>query len=112
MSKLNPRRPGIRRSYLGWSASRVPLHRRLAPIHGLLTESGVFVASGRAPNSPAARAGLRDGDLIVAYGDKPISGIDDLHRLLTEEQAGVGATVTIIRDLKRQTVEVTPTLRQ
>ena len=55
---------------------------------------------------------LRPGDLIVAYGDKPIAGIDDLHRLLTEEQAGVGATLSIIRDLKMQTVEVTPTLRQ
>jgi S1-C subfamily serine protease len=50
--------------------------------------------------------------LIVAYGDKPIAGIDDLHRLLTEEQAGVRASLTIIRDLKRETVEVTPTLRK
>jgi S1-C subfamily serine protease len=64
------------------------------------------------PNSPAGRAGLRDGDLIVAYGDKPIAGIDDLHRLLTEEQAGIGAALTIIRDLKMQTIQVTPTLRQ
>ena len=101
----------IRRSYLGVGGQTVPLHRRLVRFHGLPTESGVFVASVE-PNSPAARAGLRDGDLIVTYGDKPISGIDDLHRLLTEEQAGVGAAMTIIRDLKMQTVQVTPSLRQ
>jgi len=101
----------VRRSYLGVGGQTVPLHRRLVRFHGLPTESGVFVASVE-PNSPAGRAGLRDGDLIVAYADKPIAGIDDLHRLLTEEQAGVRATLTIIRDLKRETVEVTPTLRQ
>jgi S1-C subfamily serine protease len=101
----------VRRSYLGVGGQTVPLHRRLVRFHALPAESGVFVASVE-PNSPAGRAGLRDGDIIVAYGDKPIAGIDDLHRLLTEEQAGVGATLTIIRDLKRETVEVTPTLRQ
>jgi len=101
----------VRRSYLGVGGQTVPLHRRLVRFHSLPRESGVFVASVE-PNSPAGRAGLRDGDLIVAYGDKPIAGIDDLHRLLTEEQAGVAATLTIIRDLKRETVEVTPTLRK
>jgi S1-C subfamily serine protease len=55
---------------------------------------------------------LHEGDLIVAYGDKPIAGIDDLHRLLTEEQAGLGATMSVIRDLKMQTLHVEPTLRQ
>ncbi len=101
----------VRRSYLGVGGQTVPLHRRVVRFHGLPKESGVFVASVE-PNSPAGRAGLHDGDLIVAYGDKPIAGIDDLHRLLTEEQAGVGATLTIIRDLKMETVQVTPTLRQ
>jgi len=62
-------------------------------------------------DSPAERAGIRDGDLIVAWDDAPISGIDDLHRLLTEERAGVGATLTIIRDLKKQTLQVEPMLR-
>jgi S1-C subfamily serine protease len=101
----------VRRSYLGVAGQNVPLHRRVVRFHGLSTDSGVFVVSVE-PNSPAARAGVRDGDLIVAYADQPISGIDDLHRMLTEEQAGVGATLTIIRDLEKQTLQVEPTLRQ
>jgi len=101
----------IRRAYLGVGGQTVPLHRRVVRFHDLATESGVFVVSVET-NSPAARAGLREGDLIVAYGDKPISGIDDLHRMLTEEQAGVGATMMIIRELKKQTLQVEPTLRQ
>jgi S1-C subfamily serine protease len=101
----------IRRAYLGVAGQSVPLHRRVVRFHGLPRESGVFVVSTE-PGSPAARAGLRDGDLIVAYGDRPIAGIDDLHRLLTEEQAGKGASLTIIRDLKKQVLAVEPTLRR
>jgi S1-C subfamily serine protease len=101
----------IRRSYLGLAGQNVPLHRRVVRFHDLPTESGMFVVSVE-HNSPAERAGIRDGDLIVAWDDRPISGIDDLHRLLTEDRAGVGAAVTIIRDLKKQTLQVEPTLRQ
>ncbi len=101
----------IRRSFLGVAGQNVPLHRRVVRFHSLASESCVLVVSVD-PNSPAARAGLHDGDLIVAYGDHPVAGIDDLHRLLTEEQAGVGATVTVLRDLKKQILQVEPTLRE
>jgi S1-C subfamily serine protease len=101
----------IRRSYLGVAGQNVPLHRRVVRFHGLARESCVLVTSVE-PNSPAARAGLRDGDLIVAYGNHSVAGVDDLHRLLTEEQAGKGATITLLRDLKKQNLQVEPTLRQ
>ena len=101
----------IQRAYLGVAGQNVPLHRRVVRFHELPHETGVFVVSTE-PDSPAAKAGLRDGDLIVAYGDRPIAGIDDLHRLLTEEQAGVASTLTIIRDLKKQVLQVAPSLRR
>ncbi|HEY2728663.1 MAG TPA: trypsin-like peptidase domain-containing protein [Polyangia bacterium] len=101
----------IRRAYLGVAGQNVPLHRRVVRFHELPHETGVFVVSTE-PDSPAAKAGLRDGDLIVGYGDRSIAGIDDLHRLLTEEQAGVASTLTIIRDLKKQVLEVAPSLRR
>ncbi len=101
----------IRRAYLGVAGQNVPLHRRVVRYHELPHETGVFVVSTE-PDSPAAASGLRDGDLIVGYGDRPIAGIDDLHRLLTEEQAGVASTLTIIRDLKKVTLSVQPRLRR
>ena len=101
----------IRRSYLGVAGQSVPLHRRVVRFHSLPNESCVFVVSVE-PNSPAKLAGLREGDLIVAFCDQPIAGVDDLHRLLTEEQAGVGASMTILRDLKKQSLWVEPTLRE
>jgi S1-C subfamily serine protease len=100
----------IRRTYLGVAGQNVPLHRRVVRFHDLPKETGVFVVSVE-PDSPAARAGLRDGDLIVAYADTPVAGIDDLHRLLTEDKAGVGASLTIIRNLKKEVLQVEPTLR-
>ncbi len=40
------------------------------------------------PGSPAAKAGVRPGDVLTAFGEAPIRGVDDLHRLLTEEAVG------------------------
>ena len=101
----------IRRAYLGVAGQNVPLHRRVVRFHGLTHETGVFIVSVE-PDSPAARAGLHDGDLIVAYGGEPIAGMDDLHRMLTEEQAGVGASVMVIRGSKKEVLLVEPTLRR
>jgi len=101
----------IRRAYLGVAGQNVPLHRRVVRFHELAKETGVFVVSVE-PDSPAGRAGVRDGDLIVAYGDKTIGGIEDLHRLLTEEQAGVGSSLTVIRGSQKETLSVAPMLRR
>jgi S1-C subfamily serine protease len=101
----------IRRSYLGVAGQNVPLHRRVVRYHGLPAESAIFVASVDA-GSPAEKGGLRDGDLIVAYGDQVIAGIDDLHRLLTEEQAGASVALGVIRGTERREVIVQPALRQ
>ena len=55
----------IRRSYIGVSAQTVPVHRRVVRFYDLAKESGALVLSVE-ENSPAKRAGLRDGDIIVA----------------------------------------------
>jgi S1-C subfamily serine protease len=101
----------IRRSYLGIAGQNVPLHRRVVRFHDLPLDSAVFVV-GVELDSPGAKAGVRDGDLIVAFGDRPVSGIDDLHRILTEDQADHPTTLTILRGRDRQTLAVTPSLRR
>jgi S1-C subfamily serine protease len=101
----------IQRSYLGVAGQNVPLHRRVVRFHDLPLESAVFVVSVE-PGSPGARAGLRDGDLIVGFGGKPVAGIDDLHRLLTEGQAGQETSLIVVRGSERLALPVRPSLRK
>lgn len=97
----------IRRSRLGVAGQDVPLHRRLVRYHKLDTDRGVLVINIE-ENGPAKRAGIEEGDLIVALDDQTVAGIDDLHRLMTEERVGVPAKVTVLRRVEKLEVEVTP----
>lgn len=98
----------VKRSYIGVAGQNVPLQRRLVRLHGLQGETGVLVISLE-PSSPAGRAGLREGDVIVGYAAQRVHGIDDLHRLLTDSQVGVSAPLTVIRNQEKRVIEVTPT---
>jgi S1-C subfamily serine protease len=100
----------VRRAFLGVAGQTVPLHRRVVRFHNLQFESAVFVASVE-PDSPAARAGLREGDLIVAFAGQPTAGIDDLHRLLTEDRAGAAHPLIVMRGRERLTLSVQPIIR-
>ncbi len=97
----------IRRSYIGIGGQNVPLHRRTVRLHNLPVESGVLVISLE-QGSPAQRAGLLEGDVIVGYRDHPIASIDDLHRFLTEEQVGVRVPVSILRRSERTVLDIVP----
>jgi S1-C subfamily serine protease len=97
----------IRRSYIGVAGQNVPLHRRLVRLHNLATATGVLVLSVES-HSPAERAGLRAGDILVGYGNLPVAGIDDLHRLLTDEQVGKRVPLTFLRASEKVALEVTP----
>jgi S1-C subfamily serine protease len=97
----------IRRGYIGVEAQTAPLHRRLVRFYDLPRETGVVVLSV-AEGSPAKRAGLREGDVIVALDGKPVAGVDDLHRLLTEARVGVSSSFTILRWTERLELKVVP----
>ena len=97
----------IRRGYLGIGGQNVPLMRRLVRFHNLQAESGILVISVER-NSPAERAGVREGDVIVEFGGQPVDTIDALHRLLTESQVGVRTPLTLIRLSALQKLEVIP----
>src|SRR5579884_2342408 len=101
----------IRRSYIGVAGQNVPLHRRLVRFYDLPVESGVRVDAVE-PNGAAQKAGLQEGDVIVAYGDRPIAGIDDLHRLLTDEQIGVEVPLTVLRHTEKLTKTIVPEERK
>jgi S1-C subfamily serine protease len=98
----------VRRSWVGVAAQNVPLVRKLARHHGLGVDAGVLVVSVE-DRSPARQAGVRDGDVIVAFGDRPVRGVDDLHRILTEEQVGIATRMTLLRGTAKLELEVVPT---
>jgi S1-C subfamily serine protease len=97
----------IRRSYIGVAGQNVPVPRALARANRLAVASGVLVASIE-PHSPAVAAGLRDGDMILAFGDEAVAGIDDLHRRLTGDRIGQPSTLTILRAGQRRQLVVVP----
>lgn len=97
----------VRRSSIGVGGQNVRIHRRLVRFYGLLVESGVMIVSIQ-PESPAKQAGLRVGDIIVGFGGTPVSGIDDLHKLLTQEKAGVSFPIAIIRGTEKIVQFVVP----
>jgi S1-C subfamily serine protease len=97
----------IRRSYIGVSAQTAPIHRRLVRYYDLPKETGVIVLSTE-PDSPALRAGLREGDVIVALDGQAVAGVDDLHRVLSDVKTGVGSELTVLRGTDRLKVTIQP----
>jgi S1-C subfamily serine protease len=97
----------IKRSYIGVEAQTAPLHRRLVRFYDLGSESGVFVMSVD-NGSPAQKAGLREGDVIIALDGKPVAGVDDLHRLLTDARVGVNSPLTVLRHTEKLELKIVP----
>jgi S1-C subfamily serine protease len=97
----------VRRSYIGVAGQKVPVSRRLARYHGLAVSSGILVASVEVA-SPAATAGLRGHDIIVAIASHAVSGVDDLHRLLTEDRIGVPTPLTVLRGVEKRQIVIVP----
>lgn len=97
----------VRRSYIGIGVQDVPILRRMVRFFHLPSESGVLVVSLE-KRGPAEEGGLREGDIIVECGAEPVSGADDLHRLLTEERIGKPLAITVIRGTERTAVTVVP----
>jgi S1-C subfamily serine protease len=97
----------IRRSWIGVAGQNVPIHQRVVWFHRLPVNRGVLVAFVE-PNSPAQRAGLREGDVITAFDNQKIASIDELHRHLVAAAIGRPKPLTVIRHTEKLTLVVTP----
>jgi len=97
----------VSRSYIGLAGQNVPIPRRIVRFYTLPVESGILVVSFE-ENSPGRKAGLREGDLIIGFDDRPTAGIDDLHKLLTEERIGHKSSLLVIRGTQKLELEVVP----
>jgi S1-C subfamily serine protease len=97
----------IRRGWIGVAGQSVPVPRLLVRTHGLPVESGVLVL-GVEPNSPAQRANVQERDIIIGLGDRPVSAVDDLHRLLVEEGIGARLPLVVLRGAERRELSIVP----
>ena len=100
----------IRRGYLGFGGQTIRIHRRLVRYHRLPEETGVLAVTIE-PDSPADRGGLKAQDLIVACDGRPLRGIDDLHRGLTEGTIRMPLRLTVVRRAEKIDLWVTPVER-
>jgi serine protease Do len=95
----------VRRAWIGIAGGARPLPPRVAATIGRDRAIEVVeVIEG----SPAAVAGLRAEDLIVGVDDQPVSGVDDLQRLMTEERIGVSCALDVVREGVQRTVALVP----
>jgi S1-C subfamily serine protease len=97
----------VRRSHLGVAGQDTPIPRRLVRLHQLATDRGVTVTAV-SEGTAAAEAEFRPGDLIVDFGGEPVCGVDDLHRLLTEDRIGELVPIKVIRRGELRRILVTP----
>lgn len=97
----------IRRSSIGIAGQNVPLHPRVARFHKLPQDHGILVAEIE-PRSPAALAGLLQGDIVVGFKGEPVRTIDDLHRRLTFREIGVASPLMLLRGTEKIFATVIP----
>lgn len=97
----------VRRGYLGVSVRPRPISRSLARYHNIPGEFMVEVM-GLEADGPAARAGLRQGDLIASLDGQIVRTPDDLHRALTRWSVGKAVRLAVIRGQERVELDVTP----
>jgi S1-C subfamily serine protease len=97
----------VRRSSIGIAGRKTAVAGHVARHHGLSVVSGILVADVE-PHSPAATAGLSRGDVIVGFADVPVSSVDELQQMLTEERIGVPSSVTVLRGTQKRRALVVP----
>ena len=97
----------IRRSYIGVAGQTTPVPRAVARANQLAVTAGVLVVSVEAGGAATA-AGLREGDVVLAFAEEPVTGVDDLHRLLTDQRIGIPAAMTILRRGARRQLTIVP----
>ena len=97
----------VRRAYLGLSGQVRPVGRRVQRYFELPQATVVEVLAVEA-NGPAQRAGLREGDRIVALDGQAVANVDDIHRLLTNQTTAAPLKLSVLREQERLELSVIP----
>lgn len=97
----------VKRAYLGIMSQIVELNNKVIQFNDIRNKKALFVISVES-GSPAARAGLRDGDYILSFNEEKVESTDDLFRLLTKEKIGEVNNITILRKNQKVILNITP----
>ena len=100
----------VRRAYIGVAAQQFAVSRRLRHTAGLSQDSAVMVAHVET-GSPADQAGLAAGDIILTLDGAPVTGADDLIRMLAGEKIGRHVEIETRRSGEHRHVSLMPTER-
>jgi serine protease Do len=95
---------GVHRGYLGVEIQ--PVSQEIADSLGLKSTDGALVAQTQ-PDTPAAEAGLKSGDVIVKFNNETVASAGDLTRKVGSLKPGAKAEVTFVRNGDQKTAEVT-----
>jgi S1-C subfamily serine protease len=95
----------VRRAYLGIGGGPRPLPPQARREWG---PEGCVEIVEVAPDSPAAHAGLRAEDLIVALADTRVTSVSDVQRLMVADLIGVSVPVVVVRGGRTERLAVVP----
>jgi S1-C subfamily serine protease len=101
----------VRRAFIGIAAQQTAIPRRLRHAAGLSQERAVMVGTVE-PDSAAARAGLKVGDILLGLDGRTIAGADDLVRALTGETIDRSVALDVLRGTERITISLVPQERK
>lgn len=97
----------IRRAYLGVGGQNVTIPQLVVRSQQLSAATGALATSVE-PRSPTERAGVREGDVILALDDSAVQSVDDLHKLLTDGRIGANSRLTVLRQSQKMDLEIIP----
>jgi S1-C subfamily serine protease len=98
----------VKRAYLGVFMAPIPVPKEVAESTKMAQERGVMILRVE-PESPAKKAGIAFGDIVVRFNDKTVTDVSDLPRLLTEDLIGKKTKIVVLRGEKLVELTITPT---
>ena len=101
----------IKRSYIGIAGQDAPIHRRIVYHYSLSSNKSIMVISVER-DSPAEKAKVMEGDRIISFNSTPVTGIDDLHKMLTETQVGIKTDLKVLRGIDIIDLKIIPRERK
>jgi S1-C subfamily serine protease len=97
----------VRRAHIGVAAQTIPVPRRHALAAGIENRFGA-VLSAVEQGGPAGTAGLMSHDIVVRLDGAPVTGVDDMIRLLDRNRIGKRVTIEVLRLGRLRSFDVTP----